>query len=145
MTAVPTDRCTPRSLVRISVNTRTDSKASPPTCTSAKKTAMSTFTLDAGRRASPFDFEGMQLLPSSPGFKEAIARAYSRHRRPRCLCRAGGVEMYIARLADGYIVKRMPETGDRHAPDCPSYEPPAELSGVRPLLGTAIREDPGTG
>ena len=53
--------------------------------------------------------------------------------------------MYIARLADGYIVKRMPETGDRHAPDCPSYEPPAELSGVRPLLGTAIREDPGTG
>ena len=34
---------------------------------------------------------------------------------------------------DGYIVKRMPNTGRLHAPDCPSYEPPAEFSG---LLGT---------
>lgn len=53
--------------------------------------------------------------------------------------------MYIARLADGYIVKRMPETGEQHAPACPSYEPPVEQSGIHPLLGTAIKEDPGTG
>ncbi len=53
--------------------------------------------------------------------------------------------MYVARLGDGYIVKRMPETGSRHAPDCPSFEPAAELSGLRHLLGKAIKEDPNTG
>jgi hypothetical protein len=56
--------------------------------------------------------------------------------------------MYVARLAGphgGYIVKRMPDTGCRHACDCPSYEPPADLSGLGQVLGTAINEDPATG
>ena len=57
--------------------------------------------------------------------------------------------MYIARLGqhcgEGYIVKRMPGTGDQHATNCPSYEPPADLIGLAPLLGTAIIEDPETG
>lgn len=53
--------------------------------------------------------------------------------------------MYVARLGDGYIVKRMPETGSRHAPACASFEPPAELSSLRLLLGHAIKEDPNTG
>ena len=53
--------------------------------------------------------------------------------------------MYVARLGDGYIVKRMPDTGSHHAPDCPSYEPPAEFSGLGHLLGSAITEDPVTG
>ncbi|MFN3808990.1 MAG: DUF1173 family protein [Roseateles asaccharophilus] len=91
------------------------------------------------------DIDGIRLLQTSPGFAEAVERAYGRRRRPRCLCRPEGIEMYIARLADGHIVKRMPGTGDRHAPACTSFEPPAELSGVRPLLGSAIREDPETG
>jgi hypothetical protein len=94
---------------------------------------------------SLLDIDGIRLLPTSPGFAEAVERAYGRRRRPRCLCRPEGIEMYIARLADGHIVKRMPGTGDRHAPACPSFEPPLELSGVRPLLGSAIREDPETG
>lgn len=53
--------------------------------------------------------------------------------------------MYVARLGDGYIVKRMPGTGDQHTTACPSYEQPADLSGLGQLLGTAIAEDPATG
>ena len=59
-----------------------------------------------------------------------------------------GVEMYVARLAgtnEGFIVKRMPNTGSHHAPDCPSYEPPPESSGLGQVLGSAIAEDPATG
>ncbi len=59
-----------------------------------------------------------------------------------------GVEMYVARLAgtsEGFIVKRMPNTGSHHAPDCPSYEPPPESSGLGQVLGSAITEDPATG
>ena len=56
--------------------------------------------------------------------------------------------MYIARLAgtsEGYVVKRMPDTGSLHAPDCPSYEPLPETSGLGQVLGSAITEDPATG
>ena len=56
--------------------------------------------------------------------------------------------MYVARLAgthEGFIVKRMPDTGSHHAPDCPSYEPPPEVTGLGQVLGSAITEDPATG
>jgi hypothetical protein len=86
-----------------------------------------------------------RLTMDSPGFIEAIAADYEAQRRPRCLCTGSGVEMYVARLGDGYIIKRMPGTGDQHAPTCASYEPPADLSGLGQLLGTAITEDPATG
>ncbi len=83
------------------------------------------------------------------GFAEAIADAHAAHQRPRCMCLGGydgrGVEMYVARLGDGYIVKRMPDSGSQHAPGCPSYEPPAESSGLGQVLGSAITEDPATG
>jgi hypothetical protein len=85
---------------------------------------------------------------SSQGFADALARAHNEHRRPRCMCQQDGVEMYIARLAsphEGFIVKRMPESGHLHAPCCPSFEPPAELSGLGQVLGSAIVEDPATG
>ena len=82
-----------------------------------------------------------------PDFPEAIAKAHAHHQRPRCLCRPGapGIEMYVARLSVGYIVKRMPNTGWQHATDCPSFEPPAEFSGLGPLVGSAIVENPVTG
>lgn len=79
------------------------------------------------------------------GFADAVADAHAAHQRPRCLCLAEGVEMYVARLGGGYIVKRMPDTGSHHAPDCPSYEPPADFSGLGQVLGSAITEDPATG
>jgi len=51
----------------------------------------------------------------------------------------------VARLGDHFILKRMPYTGSHHAPDCPSYEPPADLSGLGQVLGSAITEDPESG
>ncbi|MBE2242512.1 MAG: DUF1173 domain-containing protein [Burkholderiaceae bacterium] len=92
---------------------------------------------------------GGQLLEAgNPAFANAIAAAHADHQRPRCMCLVEGVEMYVARLAgtsDGFIVKRMPGTGSHHAPDCPSYEPPPEVSGLGQVLGSAITEDPTTG
>ena len=82
-----------------------------------------------------------------PGFAEAIANAHEQHLRPRCLCRPGqpGIDMYVARVLNGYTVKRMPNTGSQHATTCPSFEPPAEFSGLGPLVGTAIVDNPATG
>ena len=94
---------------------------------------------------SVYKVGGQRFEPTSRGFVEAIARAHATHHRPRCMCLVEGVEMYVARLADGFIVKRMPNTGSHHAPDCPSYEPPAEFSGLGQVLGSAITEDPATG
>lgn len=83
----------------------------------------------------------------TPGFADAIAQAHERHLRPRCLCQPGGpgIDMYVARVLNGYTVKRMPNTGSQHATTCPSFEPPAVFSGLGPLVGTAIVENPATG
>ncbi len=97
---------------------------------------------------SAYQVGGRRFETDTPGFAEAIAAAHAEHHRPLCLCIVDGIEMYVARLAgtDGsFIVKRMPNTGSHHAPDCPSYEPPAESSGLGQVLGSAITEDPATG
>lgn len=104
--------------------------------------------MDSAGRRSAYLVGGRRLEAGSTEFAGAIAAAYSARERPRCLCLLGGVEMYVARLAgtsEGYVVKRMPDTGSRHAPDCPSYEPPPEVSGLGQVLGSAITEDPATG
>ena len=49
--------------------------------------------------------------------------------------------MYIARSGDHYIIKRMPNSGSQHHVECDSYEPPAELSGLGEVSGSAIQED----
>lgn len=96
-----------------------------------------------------YDIGGRRWVKGAPGFAEAIAAAFAQQRRPRCLCQqvetGKGIEMYVARLIDGYIVKRMPNTGSQHATSCLSYEPPAELSGLEGLLGSAISENTATG
>jgi Protein of unknown function (DUF1173) len=97
---------------------------------------------------SVYEIGGRRFETGSFGFAEAIADAHASHQRPRCLCLVEGVEVYVARLAGtnaGYIVKRMPNTGSHHAPDCPSYEPPPDASGLGQVLGSAITEDPATG
>ena len=94
---------------------------------------------------SAYQIAGQRFRTDSSGFAVAIAAAHAGQRRPRCLCLHGGIEMYVARLGDGFIVKRMPNTGNHHAPGCPSYEPPPEFSGLGQVLGSAITENPGTG
>ncbi|WP_066262855.1 DUF1173 domain-containing protein [Hydrogenophaga flava] len=96
-----------------------------------------------------YEIGGQRWDRTMPDFPEAIAKAHAHahHLRPRCLCRPGasGIEMYVARLSDGCVIKRMPNTGWQHATDCPSYEPPADFSGLGPLVGSAIVENPVTG
>ena len=92
-----------------------------------------------------YEIGGRRFEVGSRGFADAISDAHAAHQRPRCMCLVEGIEMYVARLGDGYIVKRMPDTGSHHAPDCPSYEPPPEFSGLGQVLGSAITEDPATG
>jgi hypothetical protein len=94
---------------------------------------------------STYLIHGRRMTEEDAGFADALAEAHETRHRPRCLCFIEGIEMYVAKLGDGYIVKRMPDTGSHHAPDCPSYEPPPELSGLGQVLGSAISEDPSTG
>lgn len=70
-----------------------------------------------------------------------LADLYASKQRPLCQCKTPGVEMYIAKIGDQYIVKRMPNSGALHAPECDSYEPPPELSGLGEVMGSAIREN----
>lgn len=77
--------------------------------------------------------------------QEALALAYGRKERPLCLCLTASPSMYIAKISDRYLIKRMPDTGFNHHADCPHFEPPPELSGKAPLLGTAIEENVSTG
>jgi hypothetical protein len=93
-----------------------------------------------------FDVDGVQISATSSGDgQRVLAEAHSHRTRPACLCVDGGVPMYIARVGDRFIVKRMPHTGMVHATDCPSYLPPETLSGLGQVLGGAIIEQADTG
>jgi hypothetical protein len=73
--------------------------------------------------------------------EKVLADAYARREHPLCLCCPDGVPMYIARLGERHILKRMPETGHQHDVDCDSYEPPSSLSGLVTVEGEAIVEN----
>lgn len=92
-----------------------------------------------------YEIAGRRFEIGTRGFADAVADSHAAHQRPQCMCLVEGIEMYVARLGDGYIVKRMPDSGSQHAPGCPSYEPPAEATGLGQVLGSAITEDPATG
>src|SRR3982751_345881 len=89
-------------------------------------------------------FDRQRLNAGNPPFEEALAEAHAAHRRPLCLCRPGGVPMYVARLGDVYFIKRMPYTGSQHAPACPSYEL-ADVLDEECAAQEAIVENPETG
>lgn len=80
-----------------------------------------------------------------PQLAKLLAGAHTAKGRPLCLCRPPGVEMYVAKISGKYVVKRMPNSGGDHAPACDSYEPPAELSGLGQVMGSAIQENPDEG
>lgn len=83
--------------------------------------------------------EGVRLRPDDPAWQHALERACAKDVQPLCLCRPGGVPMYIARYHQ-LFVKRLPDTGHRHHPTCPSYEPPPGQSGLGEVLGDAVIE-----
>ena len=80
------------------------------------------------------------VRPTDYDFEQKIESAYNQKIRPRCVCKAPPVEMYIARLNNGHIVKKMPDSGSKHHPSCQSYDMPPELSG-RSELDTAIKRE----
>lgn len=89
---------------------------------------------------------GEQIVVDQAGdFPDRLAVAYQKRLRPLCLCRNPGVPMYVARIGDQHVVKRMPLSGGTHCPQCESYEPPYELTGLGPLIGNAIQIDVATG
>lgn len=84
------------------------------------------------------EIDGHVLSVDDPDIGALLACAHAARVRPLCLCREPGVEMYIARFDTGYHVKRMPNTGQRHSILCASFDPPPCMSGIGPLLGSAI-------
>jgi hypothetical protein len=90
-----------------------------------------------------FRIGGREVAGDDPQFQRHLEGAYrSNGARPRCLCTEAGAEMYVAKVGGRFLIKRMPGQGGEHDPLCATYEPPAELSGLGQVLGTAITEDP---
>ncbi len=90
-----------------------------------------------------FAIMGCVVEANATDMQELLAHVYETPERPRCLCVPGGVEMYVARHRV-FVVKRMPETGCRHHPSCPSFEPESQQSGLGELVGEAVLElEPG--
>lgn len=90
-----------------------------------------------------FTIKGRVIAADDPQLQDALALVYDTPERPRCLCVPGGVEMYVA-LHRQFVVKRMPESGSTHHPECPSYEPELQQSGLGELVGEAVLEsEPG--
>jgi hypothetical protein len=89
--------------------------------------------------------DGQRYEPNEPELERALAGAYDKRIRPLCWCCDPPIPVYITRLGETFVLKRMPFTGSRHAVGCTHYEPPAELSGLGEVLGTAISENPDTG
>ena len=65
-----------------------------------------------------------RLRDDDPSLARALAVAHLRHERPRCLCTPDGIEMYVAKAGHGFVLKRMPYTGLRHAALCRSHGSP---------------------
>ena len=79
------------------------------------------------------------IQPGQAGFMELVEAAYQQKIRPECMCHRPSPPMYIAHVGEQYIVKRMPNSGVNHAPDCDSFETPTELSGFGDVDGSAIQ------
>lgn len=76
-----------------------------------------------------YQFGERTISETHPDFQAMAAVAHRQHMRPLCLCKAPGLEMYVASIGERYILKRMPETGSQHAMTCASYEPPLACPG----------------
>lgn len=80
----------------------------------------------------------LTIDPDTDEGQTILTKLHADKERVICICATPPVAMYLSRGATRIAVKRMPGTGTQHAPDCESFEPPPSLSGVGPLIGTAI-------
>lgn len=83
--------------------------------------------------------QGQVYAANAPDLQGALASIHGSAERPRCLCVAGGVDMYVSKVRQ-YIVKRMPGTGPKHHPECDAYEADYDQSGLGALMGKAVVE-----
>jgi len=95
--------------------------------------------------ASTYMFVSHCIKSTDEKFPSYLAAAYTKGIRPQCMCKSPGVDMYISKVGSLHVIKRMPNTGGNHDVSCESYEPPAELSGLSQVSGTAIAEDTASG
>ena len=72
--------------------------------------------------------------------QHALEAAHKARTRVECRCTHPAQEMYVAKIGARFFVKRMPGTGQAHAPQCDAFEAPEHLSGLSELSGTAIVE-----
>ena len=64
---------------------------------------------ESGVDGQRFAIGGRLVDADDPQLQDLLAQAYEAPGRPRCLCVAGGVEMYVA-FHRHFQIKRMPET-----------------------------------
>ena len=88
-----------------------------------------------------YDLNGHHIDLNSDSAEALLIEAHANRTRLKCLCRTPYPEMYLAKVEDKIIVKRMPDTGHEHDPSCPSFDPPEELSGLSQVNGSAIQSD----
>lgn len=94
----------------------------------------------------------MDILVKNQSFREndpdlqiALAAIYrQKAERPLCLCCAdtkhGGVPLYVAKKRDAYCVRRLPNTGDHHAPHCKHYQQETDTKSVHPAAEPIKRD-----
>lgn len=79
------------------------------------------------------------IADDQPDFEQLLQKGHEAKLRPLCLCQQPHPEMYIARLQDTFIVKRMPGTGMSHDSRCEHFEAPSDLTGLGDVMGRAIQ------
>ena len=90
-----------------------------------------------------YRYQDQVVDESSPRWLELLKHAHSNKGRLECLCRSEQqpLHMYVSRVGELFVLKRMPFTGAAHAQGCDHYEPPPELSGYGQVVGSAVRDD----
>jgi hypothetical protein len=92
-----------------------------------------------------YDVQGELIDGSSERLQLVLEAAYRGGCRPLCMCTSTGVPMYIAKVSGRYVLKRMPNSGQNHHPDCESFDLPGELSGRARLSDGVIGHDDQSG
>lgn len=87
----------------------------------------------------------VELDPNTDAGQERLGQAHRQSERVICACSGSQPQMYIAKISGSFFLKRMPDTGFEHAPDCVSFMPPDALTGRAGLQGSAIEEHPEDG
>jgi hypothetical protein len=96
-----------------------------------------------GAKIAMYRFGTHDYSSDDEHWQRVLQKAHANKLHPLCLCKTAANKpgLYVAHLATKYVLKRMPNTGADHSPNCDHYEPPPQLSGLGQVLGAAIRED----